>query len=80
MFHRKKNLRYYDISVRSAYNIVKPFLTLARLLCADHDLQFVDQPALVPSSAPVDKSLVSQYEKELKMAAKYPMPEDDEDL
>jgi len=43
-FHRKKNLQYYDISVRSNYNFEKPFLYLARVLVGDPNLIFVDPP------------------------------------
>jgi hypothetical protein len=32
MFHRKKNIQYYDISAKSNYNYEKPFLYLARRL------------------------------------------------
>ena len=32
VFHRKKNLQYYDISAKSNYNFEKPFLWLARKL------------------------------------------------
>ena len=32
IFHRKKNLQYYDISAKSNYNFEKPFLWLARKL------------------------------------------------
>ena len=31
-FHWKKNLQYYEISVKSNYNFEKPFLWLARKL------------------------------------------------
>ena len=31
-FHRKKNLQYYEVSVKSNYNFEKPFLLLARKL------------------------------------------------
>ena len=30
VFHRKKNLQYYDVSAKSNYNFEKPFLWLAR--------------------------------------------------
>ena len=32
VFHRKKNLQYYDISAKSNYNFEKPFLWLARYI------------------------------------------------
>ena len=44
-FHRKKNLQYYDISAKSNYNFEKPFLWLARKLCGDNNLHFVEAPA-----------------------------------
>ena len=40
-FHRKKNLPYYDISVRSNYNFEKPFLWLARKLTGKHDISMI---------------------------------------
>ena len=38
VFHRKKNLQYYDISAKSNYNFEKPFLWLARKLIGDPNL------------------------------------------
>ena len=46
VFHRKKNLQYYDISAKSNYSFEKPFLWLARKLIGDHYLEFVTMPAL----------------------------------
>jgi GTPase SAR1 family protein len=40
-FHRKHNMQYYDISVRSNFNYEKPFLWLARRLTGHDDLEFV---------------------------------------
>merc|ERR1712200_157740 len=48
VFHRKKNLQYYDISAKSNYNFEKPFLWLARKLIGDPNLEFVAMPALSP--------------------------------
>jgi len=42
VFHRKKNLKYYDISVKSNYNHNKPFLQLIRQLVGDPTLTFTD--------------------------------------
>ena len=47
VFHRKKNLQYYDISAKSNYNFEKPFLWLARKLIGDPNLEFVAMPALL---------------------------------
>ena len=40
VFHRKKNLQYYDISAKSNYNFEKPFLWLARLVIKTYFLSF----------------------------------------
>eukprot|EP01125_Pyxidicula_operculata_P020609 TRINITY_DN764_c0_g1_i4.p1 TRINITY_DN764_c0_g1~~TRINITY_DN764_c0_g1_i4.p1 ORF type:complete len:997 (+),score=248.90 TRINITY_DN764_c0_g1_i4:131-3121(+) len=47
-FHRKKNLMYYDMSVKSCYNFEKPFLYLLRKLTDSLDLQLVEQALLRP--------------------------------
>ena len=41
VFHRKKNLQYYDISAKSNYNFEKPFLWLARFVSINFPLRFV---------------------------------------
>ena len=41
VFHRKKNLQYYDISAKSNYNFEKPFLWLARFVNINFPLCFV---------------------------------------
>ena len=46
VFHRKKNLQYYDISAKSNYNFEKPFLWLARKLIRDSNLKFISMHAL----------------------------------
>ena len=43
-FHRKVNLPYYDMSVKTEYNIEKPMLWLARKLARDPELEFVYSP------------------------------------
>ena len=80
-FHRKKNLQYYDISAKSNYNFEKPFLWLARKLCGDNALHFVEAPALAPPEFTIDPSQAQQFEAELAEAAQIPLPPDeDEDL
>ena len=37
-FHRKKNLQYYDMSVKSGLNLEKPLIWLARNLLGDQTL------------------------------------------
>ncbi|RXN13896.1 GTP-binding nuclear Ran [Labeo rohita] len=75
VFHRKKNLQYYDISAKSNYNFEKPFLWLARKLIGDPNLEFVEMPALAPPEIAMDPSLAAQYEHDLKTC-----DHDDEDV
>merc|ERR1712025_1057627 len=79
-FHRKKNLQYYDISAKSNYNFEKPFLWLARKLCGEAELMFVEMPALQPPEVQIDENLQKQYEHELKEAQNCELPDDDEEL
>merc|ERR1739848_82721 len=80
VFHRKKNLQYYDISAKSNYNFEKPFLWLARKICGDSNLEFVSMPALKPAEVDLDDNLRKQYEQELEEAAKVALPDDDDDF
>ncbi|KAK3083597.1 hypothetical protein FSP39_000028 [Pinctada imbricata] len=80
VFHRKKNLQYYDISAKSNYNFEKPFLWLARKLCGDPNLEFAAMPALAPPEVQLDKAQIQQYEQELQSAQEVALPDDDEDL
>ncbi|KAJ8312262.1 hypothetical protein KUTeg_009635 [Tegillarca granosa] len=80
VFHRKKNLQYYDISAKSNYNFEKPFLWLARKLVGDPNLEFVAMPALKPPEATVDPALMEQYQRELEAAQEVALPEDDDEL
>jgi GTP-binding nuclear protein Ran len=52
VFHRKKNLQYYDISDKSNYNIKKPFLWLTRKLVGDPNLEFVAAGVAPPHLQP----------------------------
>lgn len=47
-FHRKKEMQYYDLSVKSNYNLDKPLLWLARKLMKDPDLVSLVQAATDP--------------------------------
>ena len=46
VFHRRKNLVYYDISAKMNYNFERPFLYLARKLTGDGNLEFTEATAL----------------------------------
>ena len=47
VFHRKKNLQYYDISAKSNYNFEKPFLWLARKVSAHISAPLKDEKVAV---------------------------------
>lgn len=79
VFHRKKNLQYYDISAKSNYNFEKPFLYLARKLTGDASLEFVAMPALAPPEVIMDPETVKKLEADMKDAEIAPLPEDDDD-
>ncbi|XP_068419368.1 GTP-binding nuclear protein Ran isoform X1 [Eschrichtius robustus] len=80
VFHRKKNLQYYDISAKSNYNFEKPFLWLARKLIGDPNLEFVAMPALAPPEVIMDPALAAQYEHDLEVAQTTALPDEDDDL
>ncbi|XP_028616580.1 GTP-binding nuclear protein Ran-like [Grammomys surdaster] len=79
VFHRKKNLQYYDISAKSNYNIEKPFLWLARKLIREPNLEFVPMPALAPPVVMVP-ALAAQYQHDLEVAQTTALPDEDDDL
>eukprot|EP01130_Rhizamoeba_saxonica_P004771 TRINITY_DN193_c0_g1_i1.p1 TRINITY_DN193_c0_g1~~TRINITY_DN193_c0_g1_i1.p1 ORF type:complete len:206 (+),score=46.90 TRINITY_DN193_c0_g1_i1:162-779(+) len=80
VFHRRKNIQYYDISVKSNYNYVKPFLYLLRRLSGDRNLTLVEQPDLKPKEI----EMTPQQIEELKMMAaetsSYTIPDMDENF
>lgn len=82
LFHRKKNLQYYDISAKSNYNFEKPFLWLARKVCRRQDLQFVAQNALLPPEEGFKVDMEQQKKAEAVIAAaqNVPLPDDDGEL
>ena len=80
VFHRKKNLQYYDISAKSNYNFEKPFLWLARKLIGDPNLDCVTMPALAPPEVVMDPALAVRYEHDLEVAQTTALPDEDDDL
>ena len=41
-FHRKKNLGFYNISTKAAYNLLEPFLYLFRINLSNEGFTFID--------------------------------------
>merc|ERR1712164_51437 len=54
VFHRKKNLQYYDISAKSNYQFEKPFVWLLRRLTNENQLTLVEAPVLAPSEVEIN--------------------------
>jgi len=79
VYHRKKNLQYYEISAKSNHNFEKPFLHLARKKVMDPALQFVEQPALMPPEVEVDQKKLAEYDLQLKEAMGTELPDEEED-
>jgi len=78
VFHRKKNLQYYDISAKSNYNFEKPFLWIARKLVGEATLNFTDEPAIRPPDFVLDANRRAEIESALKQADKIQLPDDDD--
>jgi len=83
-FHRRKNLQYYDISVKSNYNYEKPFVYLLRRLAGDNSLQLTCEPAVYPPTEFVDPVQAQQAQKDLdeafNKALNTAIPEDGDEI
>ena len=77
LFHRKKNLKYYDISAKSNYNYARPFLWLAQQLSGESKLEFVETPALAPPNVVVDLAELAAAELEMEQLKNIPLPDSD---
>lgn len=47
-YTKKKKLEYFDLSAKNNYNFEKPFLSLAKKLTGDPNLEFIELPDLHP--------------------------------
>lgn len=54
VFHRRRNLQYYDVSAKSNYQYEKPFLWLLKCLVGDQHLQLTQQPVILPPEIQMD--------------------------
>lgn len=80
IFHRKKNLAYYDISAKINYNFEKPFLFLARKLTGEGALEFTEETA---KAAPDPTAILTaedrlKQEQELQEAMAAPIQDEDD--
>jgi GTP-binding nuclear protein Ran len=67
-------------SPKNNYPFGLPFLSLARQLADDPNLQFTTAVVLAPPEVDLDPSLAAQYEAELAQAESVPLPQDDTDF
>lgn len=79
VFHRKKNLQYYDMSAKSNYQIEKPFLWLIRYVTQNPEILLVEAPLLASPDVALDYARHQQTEAELAAAAAVALPDEDED-
>lgn len=79
LYHRKKQLQYYDLSVRRNYNFEKPFLWLARRLTNQPNLQFARQYAEAPWVR-LDVASFEQHDCKLSEAQNVAIGDDDSDV
>jgi GTP-binding nuclear protein Ran len=80
-YHKKANLQYYDLSVKSNFNFEKPFLHLARVLTGRPELRFIGNFAKAPEiEMPADKASALEEERRLAEAQNIRISDDDDDL
>jgi GTP-binding nuclear protein Ran len=80
-FHKKNNMRYFEISAKSNYHFEMPFLSLARALLNDPNLIITQAPALDPTMlTEIDPELVRQSEALVENANLTPLPEDENEF
>eukprot|EP01084_Bolivina_argentea_P104451 187031_1 len=72
-FHRKKNLQYYDISVKSFYNLHKPFLCIIKKLFGDHTITIISKIR----ECTLPKEMQSKYERDMQQSLFIGIPDDD---
>jgi len=74
IFHRRKNLQYYDVSAKSNYNYEKPFLHILRALSGNPTAAFANEIAPPPPESQLhDPTQLAAYQKELAAIADTPL-------
>jgi len=79
MFHRTRNIMYYDVSVKANYQIEKPFLYLMRKLMNEVSLTFNTDPIVQAPDMILEPEFVAALEQEGMMANLLPLPDPDDD-
>lgn len=76
VFPIKHNLPYCETSVRSTYNIFKPFEIIIQKLTCHPDLKLTALPPLNPA-CPIDERLMAEYEAQFKKTQETGFGDDD---
>ncbi len=82
MFHRKKNLQYYDISAKAQYRILDSFFWLTKRLSNNPTIQLLSTSPMITAAIDAEslKARFIEIETQLQAASYQPIPdEDDED-
>ena len=80
VFHKKKNIPYFEISAKSNFQIYEPFVWLMRkLLKVNDSSQFylVKEPELGPKQIEMNTDLIQKIDRDLKELNKKNSSEDD---
>lgn len=79
-FHRKMNLHYYDLSVKTDYQLERPFLYLMRKLTNQSSLELVECHITTCFDCyNITEEQRIAMEQELELARQIPLPDDDDD-
>mmetsp|Transcript_729 Transcript_729/g.682 ORF Transcript_729/g.682 Transcript_729/m.682 type:complete len:84 (-) Transcript_729:21-272(-) len=63
IWHRKKNVPYYDLGAKANYNIEKPFIYLLRKLLSDTSVFLTEAPILAPPEVLIDIEQIQTYQQ-----------------
>lgn len=76
-WHRKRGIKYVEISAKSNYNYELPFLLLCRILAKDDNLQFVQAPALLQPEIQMSAEQIKAAQENMQAANNMALPDDD---
>ncbi|CAE7447752.1 RAN3 [Symbiodinium sp. KB8] len=77
-YHRRVGIPYFDISAKTNYNAVRPFLKIACILARDESLRFTEAPVLLPAEFQLNEEQKRALEADRVAADAAPLPEGDD--
>lgn len=78
-YHRKKNLKYIEVSALANWRVVEVYEWLMKKLVGDASLKVIDMDQMRPCGVTLDMELIKSNEQELEMNNTYCIPADDEE-